>query len=322
MTENAIKISAVVPAFNEEGNVAGLFNEIKKEFERICIYGEDYEIIFVDDGSTDNTLDVLKHLKGATVIEFDGNYGQTAALDAGFHKARGRYVVSLDADGQNDPADIGRMLEILERERLDVICGVRKKRQDTFLKRFLSQGARILRRVIMHDAVRDSGCTLRVYRREVLEGFNIYGDQHRFIPALLGMRGAVIGDTGVNHRARNSGKSKYSFSRVFRGLADMFSIRFFRKNPTRPHYTFAVRGFVSFAASIVFAGWDLFRYLNDDRLSVSLTVLAAAFFIIGLMYMGLSYVSELLVRAVYEPDGKRPYIIRKITEASDEDSCS
>ena len=319
MTEKDILISAVVPAYNEEGNVRPLFDEIRDEFERICKGREDggkWEIIFVDDGSTDRTAEVLESIPEVTLISFEENAGQTAAMDAGFHHASGRYVVSLDADGQNDPKDISGMITYLEENDLDVVCGVRKKRKDTFLKRFFSRGARLLRKVIMNDTITDSGCTLRVYRREVLRDFDICGDQHRFIPALLSLRGARVGEMPVNHRQRQSGVTKYNFTRVFRGLADMFSIRFFREKSGRVNYLFFALSmilFAAFIAGLLAAAFTMAageEYMMVSLVTVAMLMLSAVLFL-------LSFINE-----IRHTSAEKTYVIKTIREGINEDTCS
>ena len=169
-----------------------------------------------------------------TYIQFRKNYGQTAALDCGFKAASKELIAAMDGDGQNDPADIPMMISYLMENDLDVVSGWRRSRQDTFGKRFVSRGANMLRHLIVHDGINDSGCTLKIYRRECFENLTLYGEQHRFIPALLKIRGFRIGEVEVNHRPRMAGKSKYSFVRVFKGFLDMLSVWFWTKYSSRP----------------------------------------------------------------------------------------
>ena len=218
-------LSIVIPAYNEAESLP----ELHREIVSVCETGFDgpvpYEILLVDDGSTDGTEAVCRGLHPLKVLRSKENRGQTAALDAGFHAARGRYIAALDADGQNDPAEIPAMLRYLEEQQLDAVCGWRKDRQDPLGKRFLSRGAWLLRQLVLHDGIHDSGCTLKVFRRECFENLHLTRGQHRFIPALLQMRGFSVGELSVRHRPRTAGKSKYRFTRVFRGLFDMAKIR-------------------------------------------------------------------------------------------------
>lgn len=224
-------ISVVVPVFNEEGNV----EELHREIVEVCrAQHYEYEIIFVDDGSSDKTVEICKTLKPLKLIQMRRNFGQTAAMDAGIKAAQYDYIVTLDGDRQNDPADIPNMIVYLEENDLDVVSGWRKNRKDTFMKRFISRGANALRYLLVHDGIHDSGCSLKVYRRECFKGVNLYGEQHRFIPAILRMKGFTVGEVVVNHRARTAGVTKYNWKRTVKGFVDMISVWFWNKYATRP----------------------------------------------------------------------------------------
>lgn len=226
-----LSVSVVVPVYNEEGNVQKLHQEIK----RVCeMAGYDYEIIFVDDGSFDKTSQICRTLKPLKYIQFRKNFGQTAAMDAGIKAATKKFIATLDGDGQNDPADIAKMLEYLIQKDYDVVSGWRKNRKDTLMKRFISRGANTLRYFLVHDGIHDSGCSLKVYRRECFKGINLYGEQHRFIPAILQIKGFRVGEMVVNHRARTSGKTKYNWHRTIKGFVDMISVWFWNKYASRP----------------------------------------------------------------------------------------
>ena len=191
-------ISVVVPVYNEEGNV----EELHREILGVCQENNyEFEIIFVDDGSKDRTVEICKSLKPLKLIQMRRNFGQTAAMDAGIKAARFKYVVTMDGDRQNDPKDIPNMIKYLEDNDLDMVSGWRKNRKDTIMKRFTSRGANFLRHMIVHDGIHDSGCSLKVYKKECFEGINLYGEQHRFIPALLKIKGFTVGEVVVNHRA-------------------------------------------------------------------------------------------------------------------------
>lgn len=224
-------ISVVVPVFNEESNVKKLHEEIKCVCESNQL---NYEIIFVDDGSTDNTLEICKGLEPLIVIEMRKNFGQTAAMDAGIHYASGDYIVTMDGDCQNDPADIPKLITCLEDNGLDVVSGWRKNRQDKFGKKIISRGANLLRTLIVKDHIHDSGCSLKIYKRECFNGLTLYGEQHRFIPALLEMRGYNVGEIVVNHRPRLNGQTKYNWKRTVKGFVDMLSVWFWNRYASRP----------------------------------------------------------------------------------------
>ncbi len=237
-----ISLSVIIPVKDEEANIGGLFDDIKQVCEgRFSVF----EIIIVNDGSTDDTRRVCQALHPVKYVEFDTHYGQTAALDCGFKLASYDYVAAIDGDGQNDPADIPMMLQYLVDNDLDVVCGWRKDRQDNLFRRFLMKLAYVCRQVFLRDDIHDSGCTLKVFRRKVLEGLDLVGGQHRFIPALLRDRGCKVGEIVVSHRPRRRGRSKYnSLSRVFQGLRDLFDIR--RGSSNRTPVTYVIKEVVDY----------------------------------------------------------------------------
>lgn len=242
--ENPISISVVVPVYNEEKNIGRLFREIRA----VCEAGLDgipfdYEIIIVNDGSTDQTDRVCGELTPLTYIRFQENCGQTAALDCGFHRAKGDYIAALDGDGQNDPADIPAMLNYLIRNDLDAVSGWRKDRKDSLYRRLLSEGAYRVRQLFLHDGIHDSGCTLKVYRKACFDHIRLVDDQHRLIPAILLQHGFEVREYPVHHRARFSGKSKYRSDRILKGLRDTVWLRTAGRNmagekpdPQNPRY--------------------------------------------------------------------------------------
>lgn len=185
-----MNLSVVVPVMDEEGNVA----ELHREIVDVCDANNyTYEVIFVDDGSSDKTVDIIKTLSPVKLIELRRNFGQTAAMDAGIKAAQYEFVVTMDGDRQNDPADIPAMLDFAVSQKLDVVSGWRKNRKDTFMKRFVSRGANRLRKLMINDGIHDSGCSLKVYRRDCFKGISLYGEMHRFIPAILKIKGYKVG---------------------------------------------------------------------------------------------------------------------------------
>ena len=228
---NNLQLSVVVPVFNEEGNIESLYKEITQVLDAYYDSGESssrYEIIMVNDGSADKTTQILCTLPGIVNVRFDRNYGQTAAMDCGFHLAQGKYIAALDGDGQNDPADIPAMLEYLEKNKYDVVSGWRKNRQDKTHRKVMTFGAYCLRQLLLRDGVHDSGCTLKIYRRECFDHIHLTSGQHRLIPAILKKHGYSIGEYPVNHRARRTGESKYQFNRVFQGLSDTVKLSMYK----------------------------------------------------------------------------------------------
>ncbi len=222
----AVRLSVVVPVYNEEGSIGKLFGEIL-DMCRAGLDGVpfDYEILVVNDGSSDGTDKVCRGLAPLRYIRFPENRGQTAAMDCGFHQAKGELIAALDGDGQNDPADIPNMVRYLLAEDLDAVSGWRRDRKDTFGKRTASRMAYLARQILLRDGIHDSGCTLKVYRRECFEGWHLKNDWHRFIPALLKQRGFRVGEIEVHHRPRSAGHTKYNITRGFYAMRDMLAIR-------------------------------------------------------------------------------------------------
>lgn len=221
--------SVVVPLNNEEENIEELVNEISTVMRAL---GEVWELVCVDDGSTDNTLQRLIRLKKdhpeLRTLVFDRNYGQSGAFDAGFKAAKGKFVITLDGDRQNDPKDIPRLIETMH--DADMVCGRRLRRKDSFVKRLTSYVANAVRRRFCKDGVQDTGCSLKMYRRECLEKIKLFHGMHRFLPALFIIEGYRIKEIDVSHRERTKGKTKYSFfNRSFNTIADMLAVRWMYK---------------------------------------------------------------------------------------------
>lgn len=292
-------ISFVVPIFNEEGNVAKLHQEILSVAKSLK---KSFEIIFVDDGSRDQTPVILKTLKPLRAITLRQNAGQTAALDAGFKAARGEIIVSLDGDLQNDPQNVPAMLKYLADNNLDVVCGWRAKRQDDFGKKFISRGAKFLREFLIKDQVHDAGCTLRVYKKECFNGMSLRGELHRFIPALLTWRGFRVGEMQVNHRPRVSGKSKYNLTRTVKGLMDMLTLWFFHKFASRPLHMLGAMGIVSFVIGLIIALWMLIeKFIFLQGIGTRMWPLVAIFLMLfGVQVFISGLIMDLIIRT-YNP---------------------
>lgn len=318
-----ISLSVVVPVYNEEKNIEKLFFEIKDVCEQ-GIDGNpfDYEIIFVNDGSTDGTDSVCRSLAPLTYITFRKNYGQTSALDCGFKAATKELIAALDGDGQNDPADIPRMIKYLLDHDLDVVSGWRKSRHDTVGKRFISRGANMLRHLIIHDGINDSGCTLKIYRKECFDNLTLYGEQHRFIPALLKIRGFQIGEVEVHHRARLNGKSKYSFIRVFKGFLDMLSVWFWSKYSNRPLHLLGGLSLVFFFIGGTFGLWTVIGYILTRHMPYFIIQLILAIFFLtaGQLQLTFGLLGEMMMKTYFNTQNSLPYHVKETVVLRNNDS--
>lgn len=225
----SIKYSIVVPLKDEEGNIRPLVEEVENVMSQ---FGAPWEMVCIDDGSKDNTLSILKEMGKdkpfLRTLVFTKNFGQSSAFDAGFKNARGEFVITIDGDRQNDPTDIPKLIELSANS--DLVCGIRRKRKDNVLKRCISFFANTIRSRVCNDGIQDTGCSLKLYRRECLNNIKMYHGMHRFLPALFQIEGYRVSEVLVNHRERTSGKTKYNFlNRSFNTVADMFAVRWMMK---------------------------------------------------------------------------------------------
>lgn len=315
VTDDSLDISIVVPLFNEEESIVPLYNQLLPVLTR---QGKTFEIIFINDGSSDGSQAVLCRLadadKQVKIINFRRNFGQTAAMSAGFDHAHGAIVIPMDADLQNDPADIPLLLEKLA-EGYDVVSGWRKDRQDNEVMRiFTSRLANWLIGVFTGVKLHDSGCSLKAYRAEILRGTRLYGEMHRFIPALANLMGARICEVPVTHHPRAFGKSKYGFKRILKVLLDLVTVKFLADFSTKPLYMFGGIGVVLFALATLAGAetiWERFTYgtyVHNNPvilIAVFLGTLAVNFIVMGLL-------AELIVRTYHESQDKPIYHIRDL----------
>jgi glycosyltransferase involved in cell wall biosynthesis len=317
--ESKVKYSIVVPAYNEEDAVGPLHREIKEVMERLH---ESYEIIFVDDGSSDKTCERLSALTPVIIVKFRKNFGQTAALDAGIKNSSGEIIIMLDADGQNPPSEIPKLLDKMK-EGHDVVSGWRNKRKDTSAKKFISRGANFLRKFLINDQIHDSGCTLKAYKKECFDGLDLQGEMHRFIPAILRWHGFKISEVQVEHRPRTTGKTKYNWKRILKGFIDMLSVWFWRKYSNRPLHLFGglgiiIGGFGTLLGLYLFIG----RLFGAFSLQNRIWPLVSIFMILaGLQLFVSGLLADIAVKSYYQ--GKRSvYFIEKIISRGDENSNS
>lgn len=307
-----MKISIVVPVYNEDGNVQVLHQEIVETMQKI---NGDYEIIFVNDGSQDQTLEKLKELSPLTIINFRKNFGQTAALDAGIKQAAGDVIVTLDGDGQNDPKDIPLLLEKM-REGFDVVSGWRWPRRDGFWKKFTSRGAHLLRYLSIKDGIHDSGCTLKAYNKECFNNVDLYGEMHRFIPGVLQWQGFTVGEVKVSHRPRTSGKTKYNLTRTLKGFLDIISVWFWRKYSARPLHLFGGIGLLLFSlGSLLLIFLFLMRIFGLIALADSIWPLVGFFLLlVGVQFVISGLLADVLLKSYYKIHRDTPYTIKEIVE--------
>ncbi len=311
-------LSVVVPVYNEEGNIVNLHEEIVNVCERLknnrTISG--FEIIFVNDGSKDKTAEECRKLSPVKYVELRKNFGQTAAMDAGIKASIGDYIVTMDGDGQNDPKDIPNLIRYLQENDLDVVSGWRKNRKDKPLKRFVSRGANLLRHILVHDGIHDSGCSLKIYKKECFEGLNLYGEQHRFIPAILKIKGYRIGEIVVNHRPRISGKTKYNWKRTIKGFLDMISVWFWNKYATRPLHLLGSFGLLFLTMGAGCGIWSIIIYVNGAKMSRNIMppMLTVFFVIIGIVMITFGLMSEIMIKTYYGVHADSPYSIKSIEE--------
>lgn len=306
-------ISLVVPVFNEEKNIRPLYEEIAASLGRNHL---EFELIFVNDGSTDRTAAALEECAAlddrVKVVSFRRNFGQTAALQAGFDHARNEIIVAMDGDLQNHPDDIPSILAKLQ-EGYDVVSGWRKDRKDHKIKRNLvSRVANWLISRISGVHLHDYGCTLKAYRRSVLENVRLYGEMHRFIPIYAKWTGAKVCEVPVGHRPRLSGQSKYGLNRVFKVLLDLVLVKFLMDYNTRPIHIFGATGFFCFAISLVsgLSAVYLRIFENISFIQTPLPLLVVMTFLTGLLCILMGLLAEFLVRIYYESQGKTSYAVK------------
>jgi glycosyltransferase involved in cell wall biosynthesis len=308
-------LSIVVPCYNEGKNVYLLFARIKKTLTQLR---KSYEIIYVDDGSSDDTyayLDKIKQLDPdhVVVVKFRKNFGQTAAFDAGFKQAKGKIIVTLDADLQNDPADIPLLLKKMD-EGYDVVSGWRWQRQDPSGKKIASKLANRLRKSITKETIHDSGCSLKAYKRECFDDLTLYGEMHRYIPAILMWRGFKIGEVKVSHHERQFGKTKYSAARIFKGFMDLIVVKFWMQYSSRPMHLFGGIGLIS-----SFLGFIIGLYLAFLKIvyhagigNRPLFMLSILLIIMGVQFILFGILGDIQVKNYYDQKKERNYAIEKV----------
>nr|WP_275888993.1 glycosyltransferase family 2 protein [Desulforhopalus vacuolatus] len=319
--EKYVQISVVIPLLNEEESLPVLFEELKGALNPLDV---DYELIFINDGSTDGSAAILAGMHGedkrVVVINFRRNFGQTAAMSAGFDFARGEIIIAMDADLQNDPADIPKLISKIE-EGYDVVTGWRYDRKDTFINRRLP--SIIANKLISKTTgvrLHDYGCTLKAFRREVIKELHLYGEMHRFIPALASGIGIKFTEVKVNHRARRFGSTKYGIARTVHVILDLLTVKFLLSYATRPIQVFGMMGLISGGSGFLIA---LVMTVQREFYGIGLSnrpmlLLAILLIILGFQFVSLGLIAELQARTYHESQNKPIYYVRSVLRDGDE----
>lgn len=310
-------ITIVVPIYNEEANIALLVTEISSVMNKM---EESYELLLINDGSTDNSFTEMKKAKVAIpqikIIDFKRNFGQTPAIMAGFNNALGNIIITIDGDLQNDPRDIPMLVEKIN-SGSDLVCGWRKNRKDVFLFRKVpSKIANCILAKVLKTHIHDYGCTLKAYRRDILENLKLYGDMHRFIPAIASWQGANIAEIEVNHKARLYGKTKYGINRTIKVILDIFLLIFMAEFGTKPIRFFGGIGLISAGLGIISTITLIYMKVMKgiDITGDPLLILSVLFFLVSVQLISIGFLGEINMRTYYESSGKKTYVIRDIIE--------
>lgn len=317
MSSSTPFLSIVIPVYNEEGNVGLLTDSIENGLK-----GYTYEIIYIDDYSTDATRQEIKDLNNPNVVllELKRNYGQSSALAAGIDYAKGDYIVTMDGDMQNDPADIPKMLELAIKEDWDLVTGVRQKRKDSFIKTLPSKIANYIIRKSTKLYITDAGCALKVMTAETAKSIPLYGELHRFIALNAHIDGARITEVPVQHYARRFGVSKYGLGRTFKVINDLLLILFQRKYLQKPLYLFGNLGMFFFSIGILINIYLLVvKFMGNDIGTRPLLFLGILLILVGIQFFTIGIVTDLLMRTYYESQNKTPYKVKHIRTFSNEE---
>jgi len=312
------ELSIVITVLNEKDNIKPLIEKL-----RVDLTGIDYEVIFVDDGSTDGTQKEIKKMADDRIIlvELRRNYGQSTAMTAGIDHARGKYIAMLDGDLQNDSSDIPMMMEKIKTEDWDVVAGNRKNRKDgAVLRKLPSKIANAIIRRMTGVYIKDYGCTLKIFKREIAEDLGIYGEMHRMIPVLAKLQGATILQVDVKHHPRQYGKSKYGLGRTFRVISDLLTVVFFRKYIQRPMHLFGTVGFIMFILGLIINLYLLtLKILGNDIWGKPLLILGLILLLGGIQLITLGFLAEISIRIYFEAGRKKTYQVRRIIHGQEKE---
>jgi len=306
-----LELSVVIPVFNEEDNIKLLHEKLTSSLKDI-----NYEVIFIDDKSTDKSLNILEDIEKkdshVTILRFAKNFGQSSAWDAGIKVSKGEYLVTMDADLQNDPADIPKLLRAIKTSDYDVISGWRKNRKDSFSKKLFSIFSNTIRRLFTDERIHDSGCSLKIYKRECFNKVNLYGEMHRYVASILSIEGYKIGEIQVNHHSRHAGKTKYGIKRLFKGSLDLFFIVFLTKYSSRPLHFFGGAGFLTFTIGFLIGLYTAIKKFiyGVDLLGRQTPILSMILVIVGVQLLFFGVLAEILMRIYYKTYNMTPYLIK------------
>ncbi|MEQ9426610.1 MAG: glycosyltransferase family 2 protein [Cyclobacteriaceae bacterium] len=315
-----MKLSLVITIYNEEENIQPLLDRISES-----LAGHDYEVVLVDDGSTDKSIPNIREYgdEHVRLVILNRNYGQTAAMSAGIEEAHGEYIITLDGDLQNDPADIPEMIQILEERECDVVAGWRKNRKDHLPRKILSNVANGIIRKLTGVHFKDYGCTLKLFRSEYAKNLGLYGELHRFIPVLAHMQGAKIVQIPVSHHERKYGQSKYGMGRTLKVVSDLMLMVFFQKYLQKPMHLFGTVGILAFMAGFVINGYLVIeKIMGVPMAGRPLLFLGITLLLGGIQFITIGFVAELIVRTYFESQDKKIYKIRKVETIGDQSISS
>lgn len=308
---NRCQISVVIAILNEEDNIQPLLGSLQSALKNIS-----HEVILVDDGSTDQTLERIRQYgyAGVRVVEFMKNFGQSTAMQAGIDQAGGKYIVTMDGDLQNDASDIPMLLEVIEKGGWDLVAGERKSRQDgLFIRKIPSKIANIIIRNLTGVRIKDYGCTLKIFKNTIAKNLNLYGELHRFIPVLAALQGARIHQVEVQHHARQHGQSKYNLNRTFKVISDLMLMAFFRKYLQKPMHLFGTMGALIFLGGLGINFYFLIQKLQGmDIWGKPMLLLGILLLLAGIQLITVGIILEMQMRTYYESQDKKTYTIRQI----------
>lgn len=309
------ELSVIIPIYNEAESIVPLYEELNEVLTNLEI---SYEILFIDDGSKDESFSLMKTIHDQNtcvrIIKFRSNFGQSAAMKAGFEYATGRVIVTMDGDMQNDPHDIPVLIESLKNDNYDVVCGWRKNRNDPLFKRVFSHLANRFRTLLTGESIHDSGCTLRAYKGDSVKDLELYGSLHRYIPAMLFWKGYHVGEIVINHRFRSSGTSKYNWKRLSKGFFDLLVISFWQRYSARPMHIFGGTGlFIGMVGFIIVSYLVMEKILYSTGLADRPLFLIGLFLIvIGIQFLAFGILADILLKVYFGQSGKKTYLIETI----------